>query len=261
MRRPSWASTASERSVGCWVTKNTPTPLERISRTVRSSASRNASVASANSRCASSRNTTSLGCGRSPASGSDSNSSATSHISAVDHSAGLSWTSASSTQETIPRPSGAIAQQVGDVELRLAEELRPAAGLEAEERAQEHADGRRRQPADALELGLAGVGVEVHQQRAQVGQVEQRQALGVGVVEDEREAGLLRLVRPEHLGQQLRAEVAHRRADRARPARARRARGTRPGTPRARTAARGRPSASRPRRPARPARRARTRRP
>jgi hypothetical protein len=101
------------------------------------------------------------------------------------------------------------AQHVRDVELRLAEELGPAAGLQPHEGAQQHADGLARQPADALELGLAGLGVEEGQQRAQVGQVEQRQGRAVGVVVDEREARLLRRVRAQHLRQQLRAEVRH----------------------------------------------------
>jgi len=48
-------------SFGSWVTKNTPTPFERISRTVFATESRNASVASSKSRCASSKKNTSLG--------------------------------------------------------------------------------------------------------------------------------------------------------------------------------------------------------
>ena len=44
------------------------------------------------------------------------------------------------------------AQEIGDVELRLAEELVAAARLERDERAQENADRLRREPADALEL-------------------------------------------------------------------------------------------------------------
>ena len=113
-----------------------------------------------------------------------------------------------------PAAVGREPHQVRHVELRLAEELGAAAGLEPDERAQQHADRRGGEPADPLELGLAGVGVQEREQRAQVAEVEQRQALGVGVVEDEREARLLRLVRAEHLREQLRAEVAHGRADR-----------------------------------------------
>ena len=61
------------------------------------------------------------------------------------------------------------AQQVGDRELRLAEELVAAALLEPDQRAQQHADGGGGEAADALELRLALVGVEEGQQRAQVG--------------------------------------------------------------------------------------------
>ncbi len=106
-----------------------------------------------------------------------------------------------------PRPSGSGADEVGDIELRLAEELGAAAGLEPDEAAQEHPDGRRGEPADPLELRLAGVRLEEREERAQVGQVEEGEALLVGVVEDEREALLLGLVRLEDLGEQLRAEV------------------------------------------------------
>ena len=67
-----------------------------------------------------------------------------------------------------PRPSAAVRSRSGDVELRLAEELGAAAVLQADEAAQQHADGRARQAADALQLGLAGVGVQERQQRAQV---------------------------------------------------------------------------------------------
>ena len=148
---------------------------------------RNASVASSKSRCASSRKTTSLGLGRSPASGSVSNSSATQphQRGGPQRRAGPAPRRARRSEMT-PRPSGAIRMQVGHVELRLAEELGAAARLEPDQRAQQHADGRRRQPADALELALAGVGVQEGQQRAQVGEVER--AAGpfvVGVVEDE----------------------------------------------------------------------------
>ena len=70
-RLPSWARTDDGTSVGAWVTKYTPTPLERISRAVRSICSISASDASSNSRWASSKKKHSLGLGRSPTSGSD----------------------------------------------------------------------------------------------------------------------------------------------------------------------------------------------
>ena len=128
-------------------------------------------------------------------------------MSTVDQSLGLSWTAGSSRHEITPRPSGAGAQEVGDVELRLAEELVAAARLERDERAEQDSDGRRGEAADRPQLVAPALGVEERQERAEVGQVEERQALLVGVVEDEREALLLRRVGAEHLREQERAEV------------------------------------------------------
>ena len=69
-----------------------------------------------------------------------------------------------------------------------------------------------------LQLCLSRVRGEEREQRAQVGEVEERQALLIRVVEHQAEALLLRLVRLKHLGQQRRAEVGTRRAHRhARP--------------------------------------------
>ena len=104
------------------------------------------------------------------------------------------------------------AQEVGDVELGLAEELGAAAVLEPDERAQEHADGLAARGRRCPSAPPARVGVEEREQGAQVGEVEQRQALLVRVVEDEPEALFLRLVRAEHLRQEERAEVGDRRA-------------------------------------------------
>ena len=73
------ASTVSGMSSGFWVTKYTPTPLERISRTTCSIFSSSAFGASLNSRCASSKKNTSFGLSRSPTSGRCSNSSDSSH--------------------------------------------------------------------------------------------------------------------------------------------------------------------------------------
>ena len=95
-------------SVGFCVTKKTPTPFERISRTVCATDSRKALLASLKSRCDSSKKKTSLGLSRSPASGSVSNSSAIIPISAVLKSAGLSCTAGSSIALITPRPSGAM---------------------------------------------------------------------------------------------------------------------------------------------------------
>ena len=106
-------------------------------------------------------------------------------------------------------PVGSRPQQVGDVELGLAEELVAAAGLERDERAQEDSDRLRGETADSLQLGSTCVGVEEGQERAQVGQVEEREALRVRVVEDERKALFLRRVGSEHLRQEERAEVRY----------------------------------------------------
>ncbi len=65
-----------------------------------------------------------------------------------------------------------------------------------------------------FELVPSVVRVEEREQRAQVGEVEQRKALRVRVVEDEREALLLRLVRAETLREQERPEVGDGRAHR-----------------------------------------------
>src|SRR3954471_20450351 len=109
-----------------------------------------------------------------------------------------------------PAPVGRRTQQVGDVELRLAEELGASAVLETDQRTQEHTHRLRRQTADAGELCLAVVGVEEGQQRAQVGKIEQRQTLVIGVAEDEPQRLLLGLVGLEHFREQLRAEVGDR---------------------------------------------------
>ena len=78
-RLPSCPSTFSGMSMGLCVTKNTPTPFERISRTTCSTFSSSAGGASLKSRCASSKKNTSFGFSRSPTSGRFSNSSASSH--------------------------------------------------------------------------------------------------------------------------------------------------------------------------------------
>ena len=79
----------------------------------------------------------------------------------------------------IPRPSAAVRIRSVHVELGLAEELVAAAVLQAGRAT------RRSTPtvaeesaADPGQVGLARVGGEEREQRAQVGQVEQRQALG-----------------------------------------------------------------------------------
>jgi len=83
-RLPSWPSTVSGTSSGFCVTKNTPTPLERMRRTTCSIFSSSGFGASVNKRCASSKKKTSFGLSGSPTSGSRSYSSDSSHSSSVE---------------------------------------------------------------------------------------------------------------------------------------------------------------------------------
>ena len=87
-RLPSWPSTVSGTSSGFWVTKYTPTPLERIRRTTCSIFSISALGASLNSRWASSKKNTIFGLSGSPTSGSCSNSSDSIHSRKVEYSLG-----------------------------------------------------------------------------------------------------------------------------------------------------------------------------
>ena len=105
-----------------------------------------------------------------------------------------------------PAPVGRGADQIGAVELGLAEECFRAVMLELDDLAQEDARGRRRQPADAVEVGLAVVAREVLEHGAQIREVEERKARLVGEVEDENQRRRLGLVRVHHLGQELRPE-------------------------------------------------------
>ena len=111
-------------------------------------------------------------------------------------------------------PSLAVRMQVGGLERRLTEERVGALVLEGDELAQDDPGRRRREAAERLELGLALVAHEVADDGAQVLEVEEGEAVLVGVVEDEPEARLLGVVEPEDLGEQRRAEVGDRRADR-----------------------------------------------
>ncbi|PWW21001.1 hypothetical protein JD79_00127 [Geodermatophilus normandii] len=105
---------------------------------------------------------------------------------------------------------GRGADQVGGVERGLAEEDVAAEVLQRHELAQHHPRRRLGQPAEAGELLLALPAGQPGEQRAQVGEVQQREARLVGVVEDQAQRALLGGVEAEHLGQQGRAEVADR---------------------------------------------------
>ncbi len=107
-------------------------------------------------------------------------------------------------------PVGGGPQELARVELGLPEELRGALLLEGGERPQDHPGRHRGQSADPLEFGFALFGDEEGDDRAQVLEVDQLQALGVGVVEDQAEGLLLRLVELEHLRHQHRAEAGDR---------------------------------------------------
>ena len=183
-------------------------------RTVCSIASWKDLLASAKSRCASSKKKTSLGLSMSPTSGRSWKRSASIHMRKVEKSAGRSCTPGSSRQVTRPLPSGARRMQVGGVEGRLTEERIGALVLEGDELAQDDAGRRGREATERLELGLALVTHEVGDDGAQVLEVEEREAVLVGVVEDEPEARLLGVVEAEDLGEQGRTEVGDRRADR-----------------------------------------------
>ena len=151
-RLPSWPSTSAGTSFGVWVTKKTPMPFERIRRTVCTVDSTNALLAPSKRRCASSRKKTS------------------SRLVAVSDLGKLLEELRNEPHEH-RRPelrlvlySGELqtrddaapvrrrAQEVGDVELRLAEELGSPSRLESDERAQEDADRLGREAADALQL-------------------------------------------------------------------------------------------------------------
>ena len=149
-RAPSWPSTSAGRSVGCCVTKNTPTPFERIIRTVRVTESRNDFVASVEQQVrlveeedelrlveiADLRQLLEELREHPHQHGREERGLVLDRrqLEARDHAAAV----------------GRGADQVGDLELRLAEELRAAAVLELDERAQQHAD---RLACDAADPG------------------------------------------------------------------------------------------------------------
>src|SRR5262252_7864365 len=153
-RLPSWPSTMSGTSSGFCVTKNTPTPFERMSRTTCSI------------------------------------------LSSRTHAA----------------PAIGL-QEVVDVEHRLADELVAALLLEREQAALDRADRRRR---DVAVAGLERLRVvaRVLQQRAQVLEVEEQEAVVVRDLEDEREHARLRVVEVQDAREQQGTEVGDRRAHR-----------------------------------------------
>ena len=98
---------------------------------------------SSNSRCASSKKKTSLGLSRSLTSGSASEQLGQQpHQRGREELGARSCTAGSSRHEIRPAAVGRGAQEIGDLELRLAEELGAPTILEPDERAQQHADRR-----------------------------------------------------------------------------------------------------------------------
>ena len=166
-----------------------------------------------NSRCASSKKNASFGFGRSPTSGRLSYSWASIHSTNVEYSRGRSMTSATSSRVTIPLPVRGRPEQVVHVELGLAEEDVGALLLDGHDRAQDHAQRRRADPAQVLEDRLAVVGAEELERRPQVGEIQQRQVLVVAVAEDQRQDRGLGVVEVQDLAQQERPERGDARAD------------------------------------------------
>ena len=155
MRFPSWPRTSAGMSFGVCVTKKTPTPFDRISRRVCTTDSTNALLDPSNRRWASSRKKTSFGLSRVSDLGK-----ALEELGDEPHEHGrpqagpvLHGRQLEAGDDAAPVGGGA--QEIGDVELGLAEELGAPARLERDERAQEHADRLRGEAADPLQL-LAG---------------------------------------------------------------------------------------------------------
>ena len=104
-------------------------------------------------------------------------------------------------------------QQVVDVQHRLAEELVGALLLEREQPALDGADRGRRHIA-VVGLEFLRVVPDMLEQRAQVLEVEQQQAVVVGDLERQRQHAFLRFVEIEDAGEQQRSHVGDRRAHR-----------------------------------------------
>jgi hypothetical protein len=112
-----------------------------------------------------------------------------------------------------PLAIGARADELQDVELRLAEERACALLLERHDRAQDDAQAGRGDAAQVFEHGLAIVRAEELQRRPQIREVEQWQVLVVAVAEDQRQDARLGVVEVEDLAQEQRAEAADARPD------------------------------------------------
>ena len=111
-------------------------------------------------------------------------------------------------------PGRVDAHQITRFELRFTEERVSSLGFQIDQSAKYHPGGRRGHRAQRFELWLAVVADQIPDHRAQILEVQQRQALLVGPVEDQPERRFLSLVQSQHLRQQDRTETGDRGAHR-----------------------------------------------
>ncbi len=112
-----------------------------------------------------------------------------------------------------PAPARVLAHEVDEIEFGLADEMIAALGLEREQGALDRTD-RRGGDVAVLDGELLRVIVDEGQQRAQVLEVDQQQAIVVGDLEGEVEHARLGVVEFEHAAEQDRPDLRHRGADR-----------------------------------------------
>ena len=159
-REPSCASTSSGTSFGVWVTKKTPTPLDRISRTVCAIASRNAFDASVEQQVRLVEEEHQLRLVHVADLGQ-----VVEQVGQQPHQEGGEQRRPVLQVRQLEQRDDALAvallHQVGGVELRLAEERLGALVGEPDQRPQDHPGGGRGQPAEVLQVGLALVAGQV----------------------------------------------------------------------------------------------------
>ena len=180
------SSTSAGTSFGVWVTKKTPTPFERISRTVCATESRKAlrRAVEQQMRLVEEEDQLRLVAGRPPrAAPRTARPRATSARSRTGRACPAPR--AARGTEIMPRPSGAVRSRSAMSSCGSPKNSLPPPSSSPTSARSSTPTVAEREPADALQLALALVGLEEGQQRAQVREVEQRQALGVGVVEHE----------------------------------------------------------------------------
>ena len=210
-RLPSWPSTSSGTSLGVWVTKKTPTPLERISRTVCAIESRKSLLASLNSRCASSKKNTSFGLSESPTSGrsceqvgEQPHQERGEQRRPVEDLRQLHQRDDAPTVRRRPASRSAVSNSGSPKKLSAPVSVKAMSSRSSTPAVEEAS------PPRSFEVALALVGGQVLDDGLQVLEVQQRQALLVRPVEDQVQRGRLGVVEAEHLRQQHRAERGHR---------------------------------------------------